>query len=150
MFLAALRVLELISIRASDVIISDRSVKILIGRSKTDQLGKVNWLHLHALDNSKICPVLLVKKYYVARPLKNSKFFLHESGLPLTKYQFTSVLKKCLKLLKLDHAQLTSHSFIIGAATKAARLGLDVNKIKKIGRWKSNSYLLNVHPNHSL
>lgn len=34
------------------------------------------------------------------------------------------------------------HSFRIWAATEAARLGLGEGLIKKIGRWKSESFLL--------
>lgn len=44
---------------------------------------------------------------------------------------------------------LSSHSFRIEAATEAARLGLNATMIKKVGRWKSDSYLLYIRPNQS-
>lgn len=39
------------------------------------------------------------------------------------------VLKKCLTHLKLSHLRITTHSFRIGAATEAARIGLEEKAI---------------------
>ena len=148
-FFAALRVSELNVIQVSDVFLSATTVKIFIRRSKTDQYGKGVWIELFPCANQAICPVGLLQNYSQVRPPGGHNFFLHESGAPLTKYQFLCVFKKCLKALNLQDSHLTSHSFRIGAATEAARLGLDTEFIKKVGRWRSNSYLLYVRPNHS-
>lgn len=124
-------------------------LRIFIRRSKTDQLGKGIWINLYACSSSPICPVHLLSKYYSIRPCMYDNFFIHESGSPLTKYQFNCVFKRCLEQLNLQNSHLTSHSFRIGAATEAARLGLDTNMIKKVGRLKSDSYLLYIRPNQS-
>lgn len=110
-FFAALRVSELVSIQTSDILIFKNSLRILINKSKTDQLGRGSWIQLENCVSWHICPVFLVNQYTLVRPAGGKKFFIHESGLPLTKYQFICVLKKCLKVLNLDQDQLT-FSFI--------------------------------------
>lgn len=122
--------------------ISNTNVKKNISRSKTDQMGRGNWINLYACSGSSVCLVKLQ-----IRPLESSSFFIHELGLPLNKYQFICVFKNCLKMLNLQNSHVTFHSFRIRATTEASRLGLDANIIKKVGRWKSDSYLLYTGPN---
>lgn len=148
-FFGAFRVSELFFIQVNDIILSDSLLRIFIRKSKTDQLGKGIWITLYACSSSPVCPVWLMKAYCSVRPFMYDKFFIHESGSPLTRYQFNWVFKRCLERLNLQNSHLTSHSFRIGAATEAARLGLDSELIKKVGRWKSNSYLLYIRPNQS-
>lgn len=74
-------------------------------------------------------------------------YFLHQNGLPLTIFQFQAVLRRALCKLNLGGAKLSSHSFRIGAAMEAARMGLEANNIKKLGRWKSDAFKLYVRPN---
>ncbi|KAM9324294.1 uncharacterized protein PAF06_000315 [Gastrophryne carolinensis] len=38
------------------------------------------------------------------------------------------------------------HSFRIGAATEAARLGLPVDLVKKLGRWESKRFMSYIRP----
>ena len=59
MFFAALRISEMISIQASDMFISNTNVKKNISRSKTDQMGRGNWINLYACSGSSVCLVKL-------------------------------------------------------------------------------------------
>lgn len=111
-------------------------------RSKTDQLGVGKGIVVHQLPGSLICPVKALGEYISLRPRYVYNFLIHSAGAFLTKFQFNSVLKKCLHVLNLDNFRITSHSFRIGAATEASRLGLNDEVIKKIGRWKSNRFNL--------
>lgn len=97
MFFAALRVSELDIIQLSDVFISDAAVRLFIRRSKTDQMGKGAWVNLSACNGSPLCPVKLLCQYAYVRPRFPNKFFIHESGRPLTIFQFNSVFHKMLK-----------------------------------------------------
>lgn len=154
-FFASLRILELLppakhkqgGLKWEDLLIEDKLVRICIRRLKTDQTGKGSWIVLNACNIPSLCPVTALNAYIRQRPAVQGEFFIHSDGSPLTKYQFMSVFDKCKKVLGLEHTRLTSHSFRIGAATEAVRLGLEEKMVKKIGKWKSDSFLLYVHPN---
>lgn len=154
-FFAALRISEFTAasknvnsnLKRSDIYFSNNSLKIHIFKSKTDQLGKGTWIDLHPIPSSNICPLKMVSDYLSIRPYHFTNFFIHSDFSPLTKYQFNSILKKCLLALGLHQYKLTSHSFRIGAATEAARLGLSAALIKKIGRWESERFCIYVRPN---
>lgn len=120
----------------------DRSEKILeikVKYSKTDQVGRGEFLHLLSQGGS-ICPVSNVKAYLEIRPKALGPFLIHFDGKPLTRYQFSAVLKKSLVVLGMNFTLFKSHSFRIGAATAAAELGLSEDAIKLAGRWKSSAY----------
>ncbi|XP_067323198.1 integrase/recombinase xerD homolog [Anolis sagrei] len=155
-FFGALRVSELIpaskkdlSQRAllfSDVTISDQQLQIIVRSSKTDQRGKGSLISLSPCSDADICPVLAITQFRVMRGSTSGYFFCHHDGGPLTKYQFWSITDKALKLLGLGHLKFGTHSFRIGAASTAANLGYATERIKSLGRWKSDAYKGYVRP----
>ncbi|KAM3928101.1 uncharacterized protein RB166_006232 [Leptodactylus fuscus] len=54
--------------------------------------------------------------------------------------QFEFLLKEGLRFLGLPPGDFGTHSFRIGAATEAARAGLNEEEVKRVGRWKSGCY----------
>lgn len=152
-FFAALRINEVVApnnkskspLKFSDVIVSEDSLRIFIRRSKTDQMGKGSWLSLYPL-NSHICPIFNFREYLSLRPNLSDDFFVHLDGAPVTRFQFNYILKRAVSVVGLDSFKLTSHSFRIGAATEAARLGLSDSIIKRLGRWESNRFQLYIRP----
>lgn len=98
---------------------------------------------LHCLEFN----VWLKASYLALRPPCFGDFFIHKNRSVLTKFQFNFILKSSLRYLNLDVFNFTSHSFRIGAATEAARLGLDSSLIKRLGRWESDRYRIYVRPN---
>lgn len=84
--------------------------------------------------------------YLSVRPVNFGSLFIHSDCSVLTRYQFNFVLKKCFVLLRLNHLHFTAHSFRIGAATEAARLGLDNSVIKRLGRWESDRFNIYIRP----
>lgn len=73
-------------------------------------------------------------------------FLIHADGSPLLRFQFVVVFRKCSRALGLEEKEFSSHSFRIGAATEAARCGLDDDTVKCIGRWESQRYQIYVRP----
>ena len=63
------------------------------------------------------------------------------TGNPLTKSKFTKGVQNVLQALGLPHADFTGHSFRIGAATAAARAGVEDSLICTLGRWNSSAFL---------
>ena len=119
---------------------------ILLRYSKTDQSGKGVTLTLSQTDTS-ICPVKSTKAFLAVRPKLDGPLLCHLNGKTLTRYQFSAVLKKALTCLSVNYGYYKAHSFRIGAATTASKLGHSVETIKQAGRWSSDAYRLYIKPN---
>ena len=89
---------------------------------------------------SDLCPVAWLEHYLSVRPKIPGPLFCHFDGNPLTRYQFSAILKKSLHVFNPQLAGYKSHSFRIGAATAAANKGFSVEQIKEAGRWSSDAY----------
>ncbi|XP_075063935.1 uncharacterized protein LOC142151813 [Mixophyes fleayi] len=147
-FFGAFRVSELVAksrghqesgLQAEHVSLGGGIVSCKIIRSKTDQSGRGAWVQLNRQPNSNICPVNLVSRFMNVRP-QARLFLCHHNGMPMTKYQFSAIMKKSLRSLDLDSSMYGTHSFRIGAATSAALAGSSTETIKALGRWKSTAY----------
>ena len=91
---------------------------------------------------NKHCPYLAMKQYLRIRPeatSANEQFFVFRDGSPVTPNQLRSTLKMLLKNLNIESKLYNLHSFRIGRCTDLYKLGVSVETIKKIGRWKSNT-----------
>ncbi|XP_075202254.1 uncharacterized protein LOC142304102 [Anomaloglossus baeobatrachus] len=149
-FFGALRIGELVSVSKlrpggllhNDVVLSNGTVQMRIRRSKTDQGGLGSWVVLQPV-RGHTCPLRIITEYLACRT-EGQVFLSHIDGSPLTRFQFISVLRKCLAVVGVPPGDFGTHSFRIGAATEASRAGLSIGKVKQIGRWKSdcvNSYV---------
>ena len=130
----------------SDVSFSeDQSMLSLsIRSSKTDQRGKGVVLQLERQQNVAICPVKALIEFLGVRPSCQGPLFVHFGGDPLTRFQFSQMLKKGIQVIGLPPENFSPHSFRIGAATSAALCGITTEQIMAMGRWRSaavNSYI---------
>ena len=135
-FHAFLRIGELtntkttVSLHINDVQMESHTVILRIAQSKTDQYGKGAKIILNATGKST-CPVFSMKSYLQIRPNLSGAAFCHFDGEPLTRYQFSAVLKKVLTILGYPPNRYTSHSFRIGAATCAATANIEDHLITR-------------------
>jgi hypothetical protein len=84
------------------------------------------------LNNINLCVLSVIStKKDLASSSKD--IFIHFNHMPLTRYQFTSVLKKALNFLNIKKGHFRSHSFRIGGATELARQGVQEKEIMKLG-----------------
>ena len=67
--------------------------------------------------------------------------FRFEDGSFLTRPRLVSAFRAALETAGLDQSHYCGHSFRIGAATEAAKKGIEDSIIKTLGRWKSLVYL---------
>lgn len=95
------------------------------------------------MPGSALCPVEAVKGFMGIRQ-RGGPLLVHFDGVPLSRYQFVAVFRKCLRALGLNEKEFSSHSFRIGAATEAARNGMDAEAVKRIGRWESRRFQIYV------
>lgn len=86
--------------------------------------------HLPVIDY--VCSYIKLRGT-VAGPL-----FLHKTA-PVSRNLFIQTLNQCLRFLNLNHLPYKSHSFRIGAATHAISHGASYEKVKIMGRWKSDA-----------
>ena len=153
-FFGAFRVGELVSpsktvqggMLADDVVWTREGVALWLRQSKTDQTGKGKVVRVFPIEGSELCPVRVVQEFLEVRPKLSGSFLLHEDGTALSRYQFVTVFRRCLGALGLVAREFSAHSFRIGAATEAARCGLDEELVKRIGRWESKRFRLYVRP----
>lgn len=124
----------------SDIKVKDSKLVVHIRFSKTDQLGKGVTLEIpKALDNS-VCPVASMTEYLKVRSRIEGPLFQHFSGSALTRYQFSTILSKCLKCCGIGAENYKSHSFRVGGCTALFMSGYSSEEIQTRGRWKSEVY----------
>ena len=81
-----------------------------------------------------ICPHKLVQNYIVCRGHANGVFFFcNNTNAPVTRYQFSAVLKKSLGAIGIRSSGYKSHSFRVGAATFTAMNGFSDDNVKDNG-----------------
>ena len=101
----------------------------------------------------ELCTVSAVLDYMVRRGLAAGPFFAVADGKRLTHEHFVKVVREAM-----DHPgtpdiasgsgpqpQQPGTDFRIGAATTAARYGLQDSLIKTLGRWESAAYMVYIH-----
>ena len=95
--------------------------------------------------NNTLCPVAAIVKYIAERGNAAGPFFIRANGTPLTKSYFVSKVRDALMALGLPYNHFAEHSFRIGAATAAAKAGLEESTIRALGRWNSTAFLTYIH-----
>ena len=115
-------------------------VRLRIKQSKTDPLRQGVDIFLGATYTT-ICPVQAILLYLEVRSPAPGPLFMFQSGSPLTRSALVSHLQTALQSAGVSPAAYTGHSFRIGAATTAAKCGVEDSLIQTLGRWKSAAYL---------
>ncbi|XP_075039042.1 uncharacterized protein LOC142099473 isoform X1 [Mixophyes fleayi] len=151
----AFRVSELVARSKNDiggallfrnVILQTNVIRCKIVKSKTDQIGRGHWLAMTEQQGTSICPVKLANQFAKIRPPGEGLWLSHSDNTPVTKFQFSALLKRALGEVGLNPVEYGTHSFRIGAATAAAARGASVNEIQALGRWKSQAYKKYIRP----
>lgn len=125
-------------IQVSDVCFKEREVHVILRYSKTDQHGRAVTLVFTPSLSKGICPVALLSQYIRKRPSIKGPLFCHFSGAPLTRFQVSAVLARCLRFLGVTNC-IRSHSFRIGACTLAISQNIPESDVRQMGRWSAES-----------
>ena len=110
-----------------------------IKASKTDPFWQGVILYLGA-TGCKLCPVVAVLEYMVARGTEEGPLFVWDNGKYLTRERFVASMRSALTVAGYNAKDYAGHSFRIGAASTAARCGIQDSLIKTLGRWESAAY----------
>ena len=112
--------------------------------SSTDKhvTSQTNWKGVLA---HKFCPYHLLRCYVKIRPKyvrDNEPFFVFRDRTPVTPYQISEVLRKALVQCNVNPVNFSMHGLQAGCSVDLFNLGVSVETIKKLGRWKSNAVFL--------
>ena len=142
MFFAFLRMSEVASgphtLHLRHVTWSSKSLTIAFPSYKHSR-GPLPSIVLYATA-SHLCPVRAFLRYISFRSMAPGPLFMDVSGLPLTSSAISQSLKTCLAFAGYSSLPITSHSFRIGAASWAAANGHSSERIRLMGRWKSDAF----------
>ena len=118
-------------------------IVVVVKASKTDPYRKGVRVYLGRAPG-ELCPVAAVLSYMVSRGSQPGPFFKFSDGRSLTRERFVVAVREALAAAGYVGAHYAGHSFRIGAATTAARQGLQDSLIKTLGRWESAAYTLYI------
>ena len=131
----------------ADVSVDDHAhpmyVAVRIKASKTDPFRQGVTIYL-GRTGGMVCPVAVLLSYIVRRGVSQGPLFLFEDGKSLTRDRFVSAMRGALQAGGVDPSKYAGHSFRIGAASTAARNGIQDSLIKTMGRWESSAYTLYI------
>ena len=104
-------------------------ILVRLKRSKNDPFGQgvtvyVGWSH------KKLCAVSAVLAYLAICCPAAGPFFVFEDGGVLSRQRLITELSAALQEVGLDPSPYKGHSFLIGAATAAAKAGLSDSLIQ--------------------
>ena len=119
-----------------DITIMPNTVKVRIKASKTDPFRTGVDIMLYR-NHSPLCPVQALIHYSHHHPFPHGPLFTWKNGSCLTRSSFSRTLQK---IKPPDIANMSTHSFRIGAATTAAAAGFPRWLIQALGRWSSDCY----------
>ena len=122
------------------------SVTVSFRHSKNNQCGPPQVIRFVKAGNVILCPVVALQEFLEVRPPVSGPLFCHFDGTPLTRYQFNAVLRKVLSFTDTPEGRVKGHSFRIGAASTAASMGISVEQISSMGRWRSPAVTTYMRP----
>lgn len=121
-------------------------LRVRLKQSKTDQLRQ--GVHVYVgRTGCKLCPIAAILAYMARRRCQEGPFFKFRDNKPLTKAAFTQRICEALQTIGLPYQDFAGHSFRIGAATAAARAGIEDSTIRMMGRWSSSAFLTYIRTN---
>jgi hypothetical protein len=116
---------------------------ITLKTSKTDPFRQ--GVNIKIFENEFLKPVANMKMYYNKRRTldtsNHTALFIDSEGHPLSRDVFLSHFKFILSRIGLNDKNYSGHSFRIGAATSAAKVGIPDHLIQSLGRWSSDCYM---------
>ena len=116
------------------------ALRVHLKRYKCDQFKRAVDVFVGRTHND-LCPVAAVLAYLAACGSVPGPLFIDANHRPLTTTKFVTRIQGILDEVGYPSHQFAGHSFRIGAATEAARAGLEDSLIQALGRWHSAAFL---------
>jgi hypothetical protein len=130
---------ELVLQRQDVTFVPGQGFQIILRHFKNMKNNQPVTIILSPSKTSTICPVQALHDYLKIFRHSSGPLFVFQSGAPVMHSFVVQQLKVALAYCDLNPQQYKGHSFRIGAATEAAKLGYSENFIQQLGRWQSNA-----------
>ena len=114
-------------------------IRLSIKQSKTDPFHKGIQFFLGKTDHN-VCLIAAILPCLALRGSKPDPLIMTYNSSSLTRHYFSTSLSAILSAAGVDQKRYSTHSFRIGAATSAKLVGMSELDIKKLGRWRSNTF----------
>ena len=142
--------------KASNVHIGVNKQKILVvlysskthGKTHRPQQIKITGGNADGTKRTPVCPFKLTQNYISIRGSFHSEdepLFIFRDGKPVQATHANKTLKNAIHRLGLDSSIYGFHSLRIGRTTDLLKVGYSIEKIKELGRWKSNAVYRYLH-----
>ena len=122
---------------------TDKKPQIIKITSSDYTPGGAEAAEVNANSNSSFCPFLILNQYLQVwkngRKQDEEKFFVFKDRSPVTPVQFRTKLKELIANIGLNPDMYDTRSFRSGREVDLLDLGLTLESVKKIGRWRSNA-----------
>ena len=115
-------------------------VTVHLRHSKADPFGSGVRIYLGRTGQA-VCLVSALLGYLVRRGQQPGPLFLFQDRSTLSKQRLLARVNATLACQGFDTTGISGHSFCVGAATTAARVGMEDSLIQTLGRWRSSAYL---------
>jgi len=138
---AALRRSELVGLIVEDVELAPEGLRLLIGRSKTDQAGEGAVIAIP--EGKRIRPKALLLDWMKEAGHQGGPLFRRLTrrgeltGDPMSDRSIARLVQRCAVDAGLDPARFAGHSLRSGFLTEAARQGASIFKMQDVSRHKS-------------
>ena len=129
------------AVKVGNVQIGVNKDKFMLILNVKPQIIKIDALNDSTKEN-KYCPFKLFKDYQQIRKRYKSleeNFFIFKDRSPVSDAQFRRVLAKAIEWNKLNPSLYSSQAIRTGRVTDLIEMGVSIETIKKLGRWKSTS-----------
>lgn len=130
-------------IKMNQILVTEGNILINFVNFKHSN-GKRFCLEILKDKNETICAVLAIKNYLKKRNKCPGPLFLNASGQPVCRKYFQNAFNNALNFCGFSSTVHKPHSFRIGFATDACIKGMSSEKIKLLGRWKSDAFKLYI------
>ena len=142
-FAAALRRSELSALDVADVVETAEGLRIVVGRSKTDQEGEGRTVGITYGANPPTCPVRAWRAWVQRSGIKDGPAFRRLSHGRLMPERISGdgisrMVKRRAKAAGYAPELFSGHSLRSGFATTAARAGVAEHRIMRQGRWTTS------------
>jgi Site-specific recombinase XerD len=122
-FAGGFRRSELVNIEYSDLEFVNEGLKILIRRSKTDQLGEGSIKAIPYFSSNEYCPVTKLQDWINYRNINNGKIF------DISDKSVSLIIKRYALIAGLEPNKYGGHSLRSGFATSTAEAGAEERNI---------------------
>ena len=140
------------AVKACDVLIGVNKKKIMLvlftskthGFETKPQIIKIDAIEdaLHPAVRQTFCPFQLLSEYFAIRKQYASpdeQFFVFRDRSPVMAAHFRAVLHKALEKNNINPMNYSAQGMRTGRATDLLEMGVSVETIRKLGRWKSSA-----------